>query len=315
MLIPEIKNCCIKWLVFILQLQKNNLTASLQIVKALMNKTVYISGCSTGIGFFLCQALQDKGYKVIASCRKTKDVKRLQALGIETLQMDLCDPSSIKNAVEQLLDYTCGKLDILINNAGIGQAGALEDINQETMRHVFQTNVFGLHELTRQIIPVMRAQGSGRIINISSILGIVSLPFRGAYNASKYAVEGLSDTLRLELEPSNIWVCAIQPGPIESNFRDTVIDTSLKSIDIDNSFFAPQYKNMLLHFKEKKKQSALTQTPDAVFKKVLHAIEAKRPKPVYQVTLSAYLLAVARKLLPARLLHRLLAKIAKNELS
>ena len=280
-----------------------------------MNKTVYISGCSTGIGFFLTKALHEKGYKVIASCRKIEDVLRLQALGIKTLQMDVSAPSSLQTAVEPLLEYTCGKVDILINNAGIGQSGALEDIDQETMLHIFQTNVFGLHELTRQIIPVMRTQGSGRIINISSILGIVSLPFRGAYNASKYAVEGLSDSLRLELEPSNIWVSSIQPGPIESNFRDTVIDTSLIWIDIENSFFAPQYQNMLLHFKDKKQQSALTQTPDAVFKKVLHAIESKRPKPVYQVTLSAYLLAVARKMLPGRLLHRLLAKIAKNELS
>ncbi|KTD22839.1 SDR family NAD(P)-dependent oxidoreductase [Legionella israelensis] len=280
-----------------------------------MSKTVFISGCSTGIGFFLTKALHEKGFKVIASCRKTQDVMRLQALGINTLQMDVSDSSSIKKAVEKLLEHTSGKLDILINNAGFGQAGALEDIGQDVMLHVFQTNVFGLHELTRQIIPVMRAQGSGRIINISSILGLVSLPFRGAYNASKYAVEGLSDTLRLELEQSNIWVSSIQPGPIESNFRDTVIDTSLKAINIENSFFAPQYKNMLLHFKEKKKKSAFTQTPEAVFKKVLHAIESKRPKPVYKVTLSAYLLALARRVLPNRLLHRLLAKIAKNELS
>lgn len=280
-----------------------------------MNKTVFISGCSTGIGFFLAQALHEKGFKVIASCRKMQDVMRLQSLKIHTLQMDVSDPASIKNAVGQLLEYTCGKLDVLINNAGFGQAGALEDISQDVMLHVFQTNVFGLHELTRQIIPIMRAQGSGRIINISSILGLVSLPFRGAYNASKYAVEGLSDTLRLELEQSNIWVSSIQPGPIESNFRDTVVGASLKAVDIESSFFAPKYKSMLLHFKEKKEKSALTQKPEAVFKKVLHAIESKRPRPVYKVTLSAHFLALSRRILPARLLHRLLARIAKNELS
>ena len=280
-----------------------------------MTKTVFISGCSTGIGFYIAKTLHEKGYQVIASCRKQPDVERLQTLGLYTLKMDVSDNRSIQEAVAQLLGYTNGKLDVLINNAGFGQAGALEDISREVMLHTFQTNVFGLHDLTRQIIPVMRAQGSGRIINISSILGQVSLPFRGAYNASKYAVEGLSDTLRLELEPFGIFVSSIQPGPIDSNFRDTVLDISLKAIDVDHSFFNSQYKNMLHHFKEKKKKSRLTQGPEAVLKKVLHAIEASRPKPVYTVTLSAYLLFIARKFLPARCLHQLLAKISKNELS
>lgn len=280
-----------------------------------MTKIVFISGCSTGIGFHLAKTLQDKGYQVIASCRKPQDVNRLQSLGLYTLQMDVSDSVSIQDAIAKLLKYTQGKLDILINNAGFGQGGALEDINREVMQAIFQTNVFGLHELTRQIIPVMRAQGSGRIINISSILGQVSLPFRGAYNASKYAVEGLSDTLRLELEPSGIWVSSILPGPIDSNFRDTVVEHSLKAIDTENSYFKGQYKYMLAHFKEKKQHSKLTQGPDAVFKKVLHAIEAKKPKPIYIVTLSAHLLTLARRFLPTRWLHYLLAYISKKELS
>ncbi|VEG89600.1 SDR family NAD(P)-dependent oxidoreductase [Legionella spiritensis] len=280
-----------------------------------MTKTIFISGCSTGIGFYLAQTLQNKGYQVIASCRKPQDVERLQELGLYTLRMDVSDSASINQAVEQLLEYTQGRLDVLINNAGFGQAGALEDISREVMLKQFQTNVFGLHELTRQIIPVMRTQGSGRIINISSVLGRVSLPFRGAYNASKYAVEGLSDTLRLELEPAGIWVSSIQPGPIDSQFRDTVVDVSLKAVDMEASFFYPQYKNMLLHFKKTKKKSMLTQKPEAVLKKVLHAIEARKPRPGYAVTLSAHLLILARRVLPARWLHRLLARISKNELS
>lgn len=278
-------------------------------------KTVFISGCSTGIGFYLAQALQARGYQVIASCRKDKDVERLRSLGLHTLNMDVSDSDSIREAVKQLLDYTEGKLDVLINNAGFGQAGALEDISREVMLKQFQTNVFGLHELTQQIIPVMRAQGQGRIINISSILGLISLPFRGAYNASKYAVEGLTDTLRMELEPSGIWVSSIQPGPIDSHFRDSAIDHSLKEVNFEASFFEQQYKNMLLYFKENKKQSKLTQGPEAVFKKVIHAIEARKPKPTYTVTLSAHLLRYARRFLPSRMLHRLLAKISKKELS
>lgn len=280
-----------------------------------MAKTVFISGCSSGIGFYLAKALYDKGYQVIASCRKSEDVKQLQTLGIYTLKMDVNDNASITKAVNQLIEYTQGKLDVLINNAGYGQAGALEDISREVMLKQFQTNVFGLHELTRQIIPIMRAQGSGRIINISSILGLVSLPFRGAYNASKYAVEGLSDTLRLELEPSGIWVSSIQPGPIDSKFRDSAVDNSLKVIDIESSFFKPHYQKMLLEYKQKKKNSKMTQGPEAVFKQVVHAIESRKPKPSYPVTSAAQLLKLARRILPIRWLHRLLAGISKNEVS
>ncbi len=280
-----------------------------------MTKTVFISGCSTGIGFYLAKALQDRGYQVIASCRKPADVERLESLGLYTLKMDMGDGASIQAAVKQLLEYTKGTLDVLINNAGFGQAGALEDISRDVMIAQFQTNVFGLHDLTRQLIPVMRAQGRGRIINISSILGLVSLPFRGAYNASKYAVEGLSDTLRMELEPSGIWVSSIQPGPIDSHFRNTVIDHSLKAIKVNASFFKPQYKKMMLGFKQKKKTSKMTKGPEAVFEKVIHAIESQKPKPSYAVTSGAHLLILARRLLPTKWLHRLLAKISKNELS
>lgn len=284
-------------------------------VRYIMAKKVFISGCSTGIGLYIAQTLQEDGFQVIASCRKPEDVERLQSLGLYTLQMDVDDSGSIQAAVKQLLDYTEGQLDVLINNAGYGQAGALEDISREVMQRQFQTNVFGLHELTKLIIPVMRKQGSGRIINISSVLGIVSLPFRGAYNASKYAVEGLSDTLRLELEPSGIWVSSIQPGPIESQFRDTVVDRSLQAVDIETSFFRKQYANMLSHFKANKKNSKFTKGPEAVYKKVSHAIKAKRPRPSYSVTLAAHILILARRLMPARWFHRVLTRVSQQETS
>ncbi|WP_367607804.1 SDR family NAD(P)-dependent oxidoreductase [Legionella sp. W05-934-2] len=280
-----------------------------------MSKTVFISGCSTGIGLYLAKALSESGYQVIASCRKDEDVKRLQSIGLYAIQMDVNRSASIKEAVKLLLEHTHGKLDVLINNAGFGQVGALEDISRELMMNQFQTNVFGLHELTTQIIPIMRAQGSGRIINISSILGLVSLPFRGAYNASKYAVEALSDTLRLELEPSGIWVTSIQPGPIDSQFRDTAVDSSLQALDQQSSHFYAQYQNMMTHFKDNKKQSKMTLGPDAVFKKVIHAIESSRPRPSYAVTKAALLLIIAKRILPKRWLHRLLASVSKKELS
>ncbi|HHF7379506.1 TPA: SDR family NAD(P)-dependent oxidoreductase, partial [Legionella feeleii] len=201
----------------------------------MQQKTILITGCSTGIGHDAALALAKRGHRVIASCRKEDDVQKLTALGLEAVRMDMDDTTSIEAAFAEVLAKTGGRLDVLINNAGYGQAGALEDIPRAALRSQFETNVFGLLDLTRLAIPLMRKQGQGRIINISSILGVISLPFRGAYNASKYAVEGLSDTLRLELQSSGIRVITVEPGPIESRFRDSSIDNSLQKIDKEHS--------------------------------------------------------------------------------
>jgi len=194
----------------------------------MMQKTILITGCSSGIGFDAAVSLKNRGHRVIASCRRIADVERLQQLGVETIQLDVNDEDSITKGFQLVLEKTRGHLDVLINNAGYGQAGALEDVPRSALIAQFNTNVFGLMELTRQAIPVMRTQGYGRIINISSVLGFISMPFRGAYNASKYAVEGLCDTLRLELKPAGIHVITIEPGPIDSRFRDHVVDDSIK---------------------------------------------------------------------------------------
>jgi NAD(P)-dependent dehydrogenase (short-subunit alcohol dehydrogenase family) len=276
---------------------------------------VLITGCSSGIGFDSVFALQKRGHRVIASCRKIEDVQKLSAMGVETLLLDVNDSSSIHNAFSELLNKTSGKLDVLINNAGYGQAGALEDIKRDTLRQQFETNVFGLLELINLAIPVMRQQGRGRIINISSVLGIISMPFRGAYNASKYAVEGLSDTLRLELNSSGIHVVTIEPGPIESRFRDNSVDSSLQNIDTNNSYFKKQYEAMLTSYKQVKANSFFTKKPDAVITKLIHAIEAQRPRAKYPVTFPAHLFIFLKRILSTRLLDKLFLFLSKKELS
>jgi len=281
----------------------------------MITKVILITGCSSGIGFDAAFALKKRGHRVIASCRKHQDVQRLSDSGMETVLLDVSDSSSIQNAFAQVLAMTEGRLDVLINNAGFGQAGALEDISRDVLRQQFETNVFGLLELSNLAIPVMRQQGSGRIINISSILGIISMPFRGAYNASKYAVEGLSDTLRLELHASGIEVVTVEPGPIESRFRDNCVDDSLRNVDMVNSYFKKQYAQMLTTYKAAKSDSIFTKKPDAVIKKLIHAIEAKKPKAKYPVTLAAHLLIFLKRILSTKLLDKFFLFQSKKELS
>ena len=281
----------------------------------MQEKTILITGCSSGIGFDAAQILKQRGHRVIASCRKSEDLNRLLGLGVEAVLLDVSNSESIKRAFSQVLEKTSGRLDVLINNAGYGQAGALEDINRSVMLQQFETNVFGLLELTNLAVPVMRAQGHGRIINISSILGIISMPFRGAYNASKYAVEALCDTFRLELASSGIKVIAIEPGPIESRFRDNAVDESLKNIVMDKSFFKEQYQAMLTSYKQNKSDSIFTKKTDVVITKLIHAIESSNPRPKYPVTFPAHLLIFLKRILSTKMLDTLFLYLSKRELS
>ncbi|HAU1248991.1 TPA: SDR family NAD(P)-dependent oxidoreductase [Legionella pneumophila] len=281
---------------------------------AMNTKVILITGCSSGIGFDAVFALKKRGHRVIASCRKTEDVQKLLNKGVEALLLDVSNPISIRSAFAQLLIMTSGHLDVLINNAGYGQVGALEDISRDILRQQFETNVFGLQDLTNLAIPVMRGQGGGRIINISSILGVVSMPFRGAYNASKYALEGLSDTLRLELSGSGINVITIEPGPINSRFRDNAVDLSLQQIPMEKSYFKNQYRNMLSNFKRKKVDSFFTRDTDAVIKKLVHAVESRKPKPKYPVTFPAYFLIGLKRFFTTRLLDRFILFLSRKEL-
>ncbi len=271
--------------------------------------SILITGCSSGIGLCVARGLHARGYRVFATARKPEDVARLQKEGLESLLLDLDDSASIQHAVDEILARTDGKLYALFNNGAYGQPGAVEDLSRDTLRAQFETNLFGWHELTCLVLPVMRKQGHGRIIQNSSVLGLVALKFRGAYNASKYALEGLSDTLRQELEGSNIHISLIEPGPIESRFRANGVAHFKNRIDIEHSPFREQYHKTLNRLRAEGPVVPFTLPPEAVLKKVIHALESPRPKPRYYVTFPTYLFGYLRRLLSSRALDRLLSKI------
>jgi NAD(P)-dependent dehydrogenase (short-subunit alcohol dehydrogenase family) len=274
------------------------------------NKAVLITGCSSGIGLCVAEGLQQRGYRVFATARRPADVEMLAQRGLEALLLDVSDDDSIDEAVEEILSRTGGTLYALFNNGAYGQPGAVEDLSREALRAQFETNLFGWHALTRKLIPVMRQQGEGRIIKNSSVLGLIVLPFRGAYNASKFALEGLTDTLRLELEGTNIHVSLIEPGPIRSKFRDNAHAAFKKHIDAENSVYREHYAAMETRLKKEGDGMPFTLPPEAVLKRVIHALESKRPQVRYYVTFPTYLFGTLRRLLPYRWLDRLLLRVS-----
>lgn len=271
-----------------------------------MSRNVLITGCSSGIGLCLAQGLKDRGYKVFASARKEMDVLRLRDLDLTALRLDLDDSISIHDAFEEMMLRTGGKIFALINNGAYGQPGAVEDLTREVLRQQLETNLLGWHELTRLVIPAMRVQGQGRIIQNSSILGFVAMPYRGAYNCSKYALEGLSDTLRLELRGTGIHISLIEPGPILSEFRHNAHKKFKESIDATRSKHRAQYEAMERRLEKEGAAAPFTLPPEAVLKKVIHALESRRPKARYPVTVPTQLFAVLKRLLPTTALDRLL---------
>jgi NAD(P)-dependent dehydrogenase (short-subunit alcohol dehydrogenase family) len=273
-----------------------------------MKRNILITGCSSGIGYCVAHALHRKGYRVFATARRQESVDDLLNEGLESLQLDLTDSNSIQIAFEEIMQRTDGSLYALFNNGAFGLTGAVEDLNRDALRTQFETNVFGWQELTNLALPVMRRQGFGRIIQNSSVLGFVALPFRGAYNASKYAIEGLSDTLRLELKDTNIHVSLIEPGPIASQFRVNALKALEKYIDIDNSFHREKYRGVLKRLTKKGPAVPFTLPPEAVLKRVIHALEASNPKPRYYVTFPTYLFGYLKRILSTRMLDILLAK-------
>ena len=271
-------------------------------------KIVLITGCSTGIGYTTAVELKKRGHRVICSARKEADVSRLQNEGFETLQLDLADSASIQRAVKQLIELTNGNIDGLFNNGAYGQPGAIEDLSRDVLREQFETNFFGTHELTNLIIPLMRKQGYGRIIYNSSILGFVAMRYRGAYNASKFALEGLVDTLRIELFDTNIKLCLIEPGPITSHFRKNAFAMYQKNIDPEISFHKDTYKAMEERLQKEGPAAPFTLPAEAVAEKVIHALESKKPKIRYYVTFPTYLFGYLKRLLPSAWLDFLLRK-------
>ena len=272
-------------------------------------KIVLITGCSTGIGYTTAVELKKRGYRVICSARKDVDVVRLKEQGFETLQLDLADSGSIQQAVKQFIELTDGKIDGLFNNGAFGQPGAVEDLSRDVLTSQFETNFFGTHELTNLIIPLMREQGYGRIIYNSSILGFVAMRYRGAYNASKYALEGLVDTLRIELFDTNIKFSLIEPGPITSNFRKNAFALYQKNINPENSFHKATYQAMEQRLQKEGPAVPFTLPAEAVAKKVIHALESKKPKIRYYVTFPTYLFGFLKRILPVSWLDVLLRTV------
>ena len=273
-----------------------------------MSKSILITGCSSGIGLYCAQALQKRGYLVVASCRQLEDVERLKSLGLHCVQLDLACSTSIQKGLNEALSITNGQLDALFNNGAYGQPGAVEDLPTDALRQQFEVNLFGWHELTCQVIKVMRKQLSGRIIQNSSVLGLVCLPYRGAYNASKFALEGLTDTLRMELKDTEIQLSLIEPGPIESKFRANALEAFTKNIDIESSAHKQNYLAQQQRLESQTKPQPFTLGPEAVLKSLIHALESKRAKPRYYVTFPTYLFGYLKRILSTRMLDKLLSK-------
>ncbi len=271
-------------------------------------KNILITGCSSGIGYDTAHFLNENGYKVYATARKQEDVEALKKEGLDAYLLDVTNYEQIKDVLEMILKKD-GSLYALFNNAGYGQPGAVEDITTQTLKEQFETNLFGLHELTYQALKIMRRQGYGRIMQHSSVLGIISLRFRGAYNASKYAIEGLCDTLRLELADTDIYVSTVNTGPIKSDFRKNATLKFKENVDSDKSLWKKEYEAELLERKESKDTDIFTKNSDVVIKNILHALEAKKPKPRYYNTMATHLLGGFKRVLPTSILDKILIKI------
>ena len=273
-------------------------------------KSILITGCSSGIGYDAAHALHKRGWRVFATCRQETDCDRLRGEGLESFTLDYADEASIKSAVAQTLKRTGGTLDALYNNGAYAIPGAVEDLPRDAMRAIYETNLFGYHDLTTRIIPVMRAQGHGRIINCSSVLGIAALRFRGAYVSTKFALEGLTDVLRLEMHNQPIDVILIEPGPITSKIRVNAQQHFEKWIDWENSALHKVYKNSLRPrlYDESGKPETFELPASAVTKKLIHALEARRPKPRYYITVPTYLSGIMRRILSTRAFDWVLLK-------
>lgn len=279
-----------------------------------MHNSILITGCSSGIGLCAAQQLQKRGYRVFATARKAADVESLKKQGFESFTLDINDSNSITQAVQEVIKSTDGKLFALLNNAGYGQPGAVEDLSRELLRQQFETNVFGLQELTNQVLPIMRKQGYGRIINISSVLGLVSTPYRGAYSASKFAVEALTDALRLELKGSNIFVSLIEPGPIQSLFRDNALTAYEQNISSEQSIHRQNYQKVQNYYEKNKKPQPFMLPPEAVVNKIVNALTSNTPKARYYVTVPTYFLAFCKRILPTFMLDLLISNLSQQEL-
>jgi NAD(P)-dependent dehydrogenase (short-subunit alcohol dehydrogenase family) len=260
-------------------------------------RSILITGSSTGIGFAAARDLKARGWRVLATARKPDDLARLTDLGCEALHLELSDPASIATCGQRALELTDGTLGALFSNAAFGQIGAVEDLTADVLRYQFEVNVIGLHDLTRRIIPAMRHNGAGRIVQCSSVLGFMAAPYRGAYCASKFALEGLTDAMRLELHGTGIGVSLIEPGPIRTQFLPTALAMFRRNVDIEGSPHRAAYQKRLAGM-ESGGKTTFKLEPEAVVKRLFHALESARPKPRYFVTTPTYIAAMLKRALP-----------------
>ncbi len=268
-----------------------------------------VTGCSSGIGRCIADGLKERGFHVFATARKQEDIDTLKEADFDSIKLDLTDSDSIHSAVESVLNKTNGKLYGLINNAAYGLTGAVEDLSRNDLRDQFETNLFGTQELTNFVLPAMRKCDEGRIIQISSVLGFITMKFRGAYCASKYALEALSDAMRYELSNTGIKVCLIEPGPINSEFRNNALANYRNVVDKDTSQYRDEYAKIEKEMKGENYTIPFTLDPEAVLDKVIHALESERPKSRYYVTFPTYMFAFLKRILSGSLLDKILIRI------
>jgi NAD(P)-dependent dehydrogenase (short-subunit alcohol dehydrogenase family) len=275
-----------------------------------IQRTILITGCSTGIGYHVAHALKDRGWRVFATCRKEADCQRLRDEGLESYRLDYEEPNSIGVAFDEVMAQTGGQLDALFNNGAYAIPGAAEDLPTGALRQIFEANFFGWHSLTRLAVPVMRQQGFGRIVMCSSVLGLAALRMRAAYVATKFALEGYTDTLRLELAETPIKVILLEPGPIRTNFRQNAQPHYKRWIDTENTAWANFYREVV-----EPRLYAVDPAPDkfelgceATTAKLIHALEHANPRARYYVTTPTYIIGILKRLLSTRMLDRILLR-------
>ena len=270
-------------------------------------RSILITGCSSGIGYCCAKGMRQRGWRVFATARQDDDLKRLEAEGLEALYLDYTEAHSVAACAADAGKRTGGRLDALFNNGAYGQPGAVEDLTREVLEAQFSANVFGWHQLATACLPLMRTNGSGRIVQCSSVLGLVALKWRGAYNASKFAIEALSDTMRLELGGSGIFVSLIEPGPITSRFTEHALNAFERNIDQSTSNYKAAYERQRARL-GKGGSNRYKLGPEAVLDKLVHALESPRPHARYFVTKPTAYMAIARRVLPQRVLDYVLDK-------
>ena len=276
-----------------------------------MQKSILITGCSSGIGLDCATTLHAQGWRVFASCRQQKDCDRLAEMGLEAPRLDHSDTLSISKAIDYVTEQTGGTLDAVFNNGAFAVPGAIEDIPTDALRSIYETNVFGYHEVIRQVIPIMRTQGHGKILNCSSVLGFVTMPWRGAYNSTKFALEGLTDTLRIEMRDTNIDIILIEPGPIGTKIRENSIPHFERWIDWQNSPRKNQYETGLVNrlYKPKNGSDAFELPASAVTAVVIKALSSRRPRPRYYVTIPTHFMGALKRILSTRALDWFIARL------